>query len=454
MRRVSLALSALFLPGTAAAQDTPERPAVKFNRWQEDWRPLADPARRTQPLDGVKYLPLGGDSYLSLGGGARLRYEHQEQGFGISAAPDDYLIARIEAHADLRLGQHIQAFVQLLDAEAPGKRQIQGPDANRLDLEQGFVALVLPLGRDTIKARAGRQQFAFDLQRFVSARDGPNVRQSFDALWADYETPRWRFIGYLTQPVVNRDARAFDDGSSRAQTFSGLRVEYKLAGRHELSFYWSRYTQDGARFVDARGDETRDVFDLRFAGQAGRWDWDLEAMAQRGRVGAASVEAWALGLLGGYALALPAAPRIGLQIDVASGDRRAGDGRVETFNPLFPNGYYFTIAGFTGDANLIHVKPSLTLRPVKPLKLLLAGAAQWRLTSADAVYRQPNVAIPGTAGRPGRYTGAYAQLRADWTIAPGLSAALEGVYFAIGRVLRDAGGSDGRYLGIELKYGF
>nr|WP_281034719.1 alginate export family protein [Rhizobium ruizarguesonis] len=34
------------------------------------------------------------------------------------------------------------------------------------------------------KASCGRQDFAFALQRFVSSRDGPNVRQSF-TVWAD-----------------------------------------------------------------------------------------------------------------------------------------------------------------------------------------------------------------------------------------------------------------------------
>jgi hypothetical protein len=38
----------------------------------------------------------------------------------------------------------------------------------------------------------GRQQIAFDLQRFISVRDGRNVRQSHDAAWADYERGRWR----------------------------------------------------------------------------------------------------------------------------------------------------------------------------------------------------------------------------------------------------------------------
>ncbi len=81
-------------------------------------------------------------------------------------------------------------------------------DRNVLDLEQAFVALTEPLAGGVFKARIGRQEMAFDLQRFVAVRDGPNVRQTFDALWADWETAQWRFIAYATQPVQKSRRRA------------------------------------------------------------------------------------------------------------------------------------------------------------------------------------------------------------------------------------------------------
>jgi hypothetical protein len=41
-------------------------------------------------------------------------------------------------------------------------------------------------------------------------------------------------------------------------------------------------------------------------------------------------------------------------------------------SPLFPNGYYVTLAGYTGFVNFIHVKSSITLHPTKSLKLMFA----------------------------------------------------------------------------------
>jgi hypothetical protein len=437
------------------------RPAINFNRWNEDWHALASPCVPRAPLDGLKYLPLSDDgvNYLSLGGNLRERYEiNNTPLFGSSASTrgDSYLIQRAELHADLRVGPW-QFFTQLEDARAFGKNSLSPPDSDKLDVEQAFAALVETNGEDTWKARIGRQQMAWDLQRFVAARDGPNVRQSFDAIWGDWERGPLRVIGYVSRPVQNRDQDHFDDTSNRHQRFNGIRLEYQGVGPGDVSGYYSRYQRDGARFIDAVGDEARDVYDLRYSGKvaagAGSADFDVEGMWQRGHVGSAQVSAWAIGSMAGYTWSAPAwHPRVGLQFDAASGDRHPGDGHVNTFNPLFPNGYYFALAGYTGYANLVHLKPSVSFKPVPALNVMLALAGQWRATTADAIYVQGNGSVPGSAGHGQRWTGAYAQMRTDWSINRYLTAAIEAVHFQAGEGLRQLGGRNGDYVGIEAKF--
>ena len=444
--------------GTAAPVCSAKRPQVMFNRWQEDWSVLANPCVPAKPLDDLKYMPLGGDpdSWLSLGANLRERMEFNDAPlFGIGPGrADTYVIQRAEVSADAHLAPHWQFFVQLEDARAFGKDAVSPVDKNPLDLEQAFVAWVSPLDGGTVKLRIGRQEMAFDLQRFISVRDGPNVRQAYDGVWADYEHDKWRFIGYATQPVQYRDVSAFDDVSNRHLTFSGVRFERQDAGPGDLSGYYSRYNRSNARFLDATGDEHRDVFDLRYTGKTGHTDWDVESMFQSGHVGTKPIFAWAVGSLAGYTLAAPWTPRFGIQIDAASGDRHTNDGRVETFNPLFPNGYYFTLASYTGYANIIHIKPSITLKPSSRLALLAAIGFQWRETTGDAVYQQGSVIVPGTAGHGTRWTGAYAQLRAEWTIADNLIGSVEAVHFQVGNSVRSVGGSNADYMGVELKYGW
>jgi hypothetical protein len=450
---------ALADPELADAPPSPERPAIAFNRWQEDWSVLADPALRTEPLDDLKYLPLGADpkTYLSLGLNLRERYESSDaNGFGTRNTPAaNYLISRLETHADLRLGPEIQLFAQLESAFAPGKEQLTPVDQNRLDLEQGFAAYVVPVDGDTLKLRLGRQEFGFDLQRFVSVRDGPNLRQAFDAAWADYETELWRFISFYGQPVQYQNLRAFDDYSNGHLTYGGVRLERREVGPGELSAYFSQYRNEGAQFLTVQGHEQRDIVDVRYVGKLDSWDWDLEAMSQTGQIRNEPIKAWAFGNLAGYTWPLEFwAPRIGLQFDGASGNSNPHDGRLETFNPLFPNGYYVTLSGYTGYVNFIHLKPSLTLHPTHSVTLLAALGAQWRETTADAVYTQPNIPVAGTAGKGGDYTGTYGQLRADWQVTSHVSTALEFVHFAVADVIRQAGGHDADYLGVEIKYGW
>ena len=86
--------------------------------------------------------------------------------------------------------------------------------------------------------------------------------------------------------------------------------------------------------------------------------------------------------------------------------------------------------------------------------LLGALGFQWRETTADAVYQQANAVVPGTAGHGSLWTGMYVQLRADWIIAANLVGSVEAVHFQVGDSIRDAGGSNADYVGVELKYGW
>lgn len=433
------------------------RPEIKLERFTEDWSVLADPVRRTRPFDGGKYIALSpGDpaSYVSLGLDLRERWE-------LVAAPnfatggnrqDSYLLHRLQAHADIHLDANWRIFVQGEDVRAPGKRDLTTVDANPLDLRLALVEYTTRFGPAVLQVRAGRQDFEFDLQRFLSSRDGPNVRQSFDALWAALDDAPWRVAGFISRPVQYSFAGELDDHFNRRFRFSLLRVERDVAGPGSVSGYYALYQRDARRFLDASGDERRHILDIHVAGTASGFDWDGEAMGQVGHVGPSAIRAWALGARLGYTLGMTVwTPRLGVQADAASGDRRAGDRVLGTFNPLFPNGYYFNLAGFTGYANLLHLKPSVTVSPAPGLAVAVAAGLQWRMTTADGVYVQSADAVPRTAGYGGGWTGLDVQLRGDYRFTANLTGAVEAVRFQVGSALRAAGGHDASYLGTELK---
>ncbi len=433
VRRAALALG-LLGAGPAFAADPPERPSILSNRWQEDWSPLAD--RRCAPSrsmpSNISRWAMGRAGSPSAAAGAA--------GSRRTMPP-----VRLRAGAGGQL-VHQPAGGACRSARRPGAALRPAPE--RLRRASGSRGRPTATGSilskasrpsssrsaGTVKLRIGRQQFAFDLQRFVSVRDGPNVRQSFDAVWGDYEIGRWRFIGYYTQPVETRDGHAFDDRSSRHNRFYGARIERQVLGTNELSAYWSRYTDDAAD----GGPERRDVWDMRFAGKKVAIDWDMEAMFQHGHVGPMKARGWAVAGRLGYTLAETSwKPRLGLQFDAASGDDDPEDRTLGTFNLLFPNGAYLNLAGYSAYANFIHVKPSLTVAPGGGVTLMTALAAEWRATRAGCGLCPAEQSRAGHGRRRSRWIGAYGQLRADWkTPVPGLTAALEGVHFRAGDTIR------------------
>ena len=64
----------------------------------------------------------------------------------------------------------------------------------------------------------------------------------------------------------------------------------------------------------------------------------------------------------------------------------------------------------------------------------------------------PSFPVAGTAGRRGRYTGTYVEFRADWRLTANYAIGLGAVHYAIGRAVRQAGGHDANYVGVELRY--
>ena len=416
-----------------------------FNRWQENWSALANPCVPKRPFDSLKYIPLFGnpDAYISLGVVLRERLEMNDAPlFGLGSGHDDtYLLQRLEVHADVRLGPHVQIFTQFEDARPFGKDNVTPVDKNPLDLRQAFVAITEPLGPGTVKFRVGRQEMAFDLQRFISVRDGPNVRQAFDAIWADYETGPWRWIAYATQPVQYRDNTDFDDVSNRDLTFSGVRVERKGVGPGDLSAYYSRYNRSNAHFLDATGDEHRDVFDARYAGNVDHIDWDVEAMYQSGHVGSKTIGAWAVGSLAGYTLAsVPWTPRLGIQVDAASGDTPSGRRPHRHVQSVVSERLLLRARGlyrlYEPDSRQAVADRQAEQQADAARR---RGPAMARDHRGRGVCSKASAVVPGTAGHGSRWTGFYTQLRADWAVSANLAAALEAVHFQVGTVAARSG---------------
>ena len=431
-----------------------------LTRWSEDHRDLADPARHATPLDALKHIPLGADPehYLSLGGQLRLKaVDFDAPLFGLGgAAADGYWFQRLNLHSDWQLGPQLRVFAEISDAQVHGKRTpATVADANRSDLQLAFADLSATAAGGKLTLRLGRQELAFDaMQRFVALREGPNVRRAYDGARLTWSDGALDVNAFLTEPVEIRDDQAFDDRDSDGIRFSGLRVRHGAGAPSQLDGYWYRYERDEARFGGVLAEERRNVFGLQSAGRRGVFDWDVEAVYQTGRFGPADIRAWAFGSVLGLRFDTWAwQPRVALQVDVASGDRQAGDDRLQTFNPLFPRGAYFSQSGLTDFSNLVNAGLFLSARPLPQATLGIGGGRMARQSREDAAYAQPLLPIPDSINGDS-VIGDYLRLNASYRCNRHLTLATELLHYVPASGLRSAGARTADYAELVIRFLF
>lgn len=397
----------------------------------------SDAAGRCMALEGGGEVQL--DASLRLRG---MYYDPTR--FGIGGREDGYGLLRALGSAALRCGDW-DGLVQLgVHAEHGRHGGPGGTDRGALDLQQGYVRW----RGERLSWQLGRQEAAYGSSRLLSVRDGPNIRLAFDGVRGRWHQGRWTLDAMALRPVDNRMG-AFDDRSDAGQFLVGSYATWQQ-GRagNGLDLYLLGYGRDDARFATATGDERRRSLGARWFALQPRWDSNVELVAQRGTLSRAqgnlAIRAWTLASDSG--LRWPARrwqPRLGLKLDIASGDRDAGDGRLGTFNAMYPKSAYFSEASLLAPANLIDVQPTLTLNPRPGLSTELGWQLAWKHRRRDAVYTTPAplAAVPGTVGTPRRIGRQY-KWETTWQANPHWTWKGQLAWFDAGPGLRAAGGRD------------
>jgi hypothetical protein len=442
---------AAVLAGAGAGQAAE---AFKPIRADETYAHLAT-ADRTG-LDVLRYIPVGGDAYLTLGGEARLRIDAVDAPrFGVAGEQaDTYGLVRGLFSADLHLSDRVRVYGELGWHRDVDKTDAPAlTDRDGLDAQVAFVD-VTPDADRLWRLRLGRQELMLSpTQRFVSVREGPNIRQSFDGLRVTRQTKGLRLDAFYVTPVTIARG-AFNDPSNRAQHFYGVYAAGRLATRLNLDVYALELDRDGARFGAVTGDERRRSLGARLAGQVGAADFEAEGMIQRGAFAGRKIRAWGGSVGGGYTLAAPWKPRIGLRLDAGSGDKDPNDGRLQTFNPLFPKGAYFNESGLTSWSNLMAVRPSLGLSPTKAISLEVSYLDRARQTGGDAAYLQPSVVLPGSLASRAKAVGHALQADASWQATRNVKLQVEALHQEVDAAVKAAGGRDGDFVMAIVQYRF
>ena len=437
-------------------------PPYRLLRYDEDYSYLRNPANRSDFWDAVKFVPLNpqGDWNLSLGGEARERYEYfHNPSWGQPPNGNGYFLQRYLLHGDLWMGRHLRLFGQLQSSMEDGRRGGPRPtDEDELDLHQAFLDVKFNMGADgSIVLRSGRQELAYGSQRIISVREGPNVRQSFDGFRAIYSTGEVRIDGFATRPAeTNR--HIFDDGTDNNRGLWGIYSVFPLpvlpGGNMDL-YYVGYYNRHG-QFEQGTSRELRHSIGTRLWSTAMPLDYNIEFIYQWGSFGNGDIRAWTAASDTGYTVeSLPMRPRFGLKANIASGDQNPNNPNLQSFNPLFPKGAYFSEDNLIGPVNFIDFNPSVDLHLANNLHLTVNCDFFWRESERDGIYNNAVVLVRSSKNSNARFIGSQPQAQLEWDIDRHATFILIYAHFIAGPFLRETGpAKDVDYITTWLAYKF
>ncbi len=478
--QIAVCLAAVLAVGLPAAHVSAAQPeASRFEqsrplrpgppRYLERYRFLRDPARRSDFFDPIRHIEINDSSWLQLGGGLRLRYDSVEDpAFGLRGVQgeDNYFQTRASLHADLHLlDDALRGFLQIHDTRSRGKESFSPFDKSHTEVHQAFVDFGLPAGAgDNFIARVGRQEMAYGSMVLTTTRDVPNVRLTFDGLrlsWAGAGGAR--LDAFAVRPVVNVNGDnpftvdSFDDRSDERVELFGLYGTAPVTDVLDADVYaFSRQSERYSLGRIVNADEDRHTVGTRLFGDAAAIDWSWDLIYQFGELAEQDIRAWAVKGNTGYTFDDTLwKPRLGLMLDMASGDDHPGDDESNTFDPLYPaNGKFYGNASLTTQANLIAVGPNVEFSPhpdwvVAPKVLLL-----WRESEDDAAYTPGLNPIPNTMGVSGRRLGTAYESFVRWTPTANLTLDFEYNYYDVSDVIRKAGGQDTQFVSVRTSFFF
>lgn len=400
--------------GSSAGPEVPDR-SFKLLREDEDWSFLADPAKRQDFWDPLKYIRLReghDDWFMTIGGEAREVWEQiGNDNWGQQPFWNGYLNQRYMPYFDVHYGRHVRTFVELKSGinsfRYGGPRPI---DEKKLDFQAAFLQVGTAPGQNFIELRVGRHELEYGSGRLIDVREGPNVRLSFGGFVVKSKIRRWLVDGFALRPDVDNFG-FFDNTPNHGVGFWGVYAIRALPHNTSLDLYYLGLDRKEATFERGTAQEVRHTLGGRIsrpiATERPGWDFDDEALWQFGSFGSDNIQAWTVATETGYRFTtVRLKPRVSAKADISSGDH-PNSPTLGTFNPLFPKGNYFGVLATTGPGpiNFIDVHPRVEVTFPYGVTGSFDWIVQWRESLDDGVYAVPGFLIRAADGSRARFVG-------------------------------------------------
>lgn len=403
--------------------------------------------------DELKYISLNESKsvFLTLGGEYRARFESFiNQNY--TSENDSYYSQRLNLNASLHLGSKIRFFGELYHGYTSGGDRLIEDD--QIDLHQGFVELTLMKYKvSSMSLRLGRQEIGYGASRLIGIREGPNMRRSFDLVKFAYKNGN-KSINVIYGKELNYGSEAFDNESNilnedaQNPLIWGAYIQDNALGQmHSLDFYYFGFHSNTSRFNDVIGEEIRHSLGVRSYGNLGsRFSYNTELIYQFGEIGTSNISAYNFETDWKYRLIDSGLkPTLGLRLDFSSGDKNVGDGKTQTFNPMFVNPAIYSLAGVNTPANLTGFHPNLTLYPADGFSIYIDYALFFRAQSNDGLYTPPRFLLREANGVNEKHIGDVFGLQFKWEINRNISLDFRSSYFIAGEFISATGESENTF---------
>jgi len=436
-----------------AAGDGTTSAGYNPSRWAEDWSRLADPRKRDDPLDRLKFLPLTADDrvYVTLSGEFRLRVNLLTNP-GLRESPHQRQdVSRVFAGADVHLGPVVRLYGELAHGGLSG-RNLGAPNAtmeNHLIVQQAFAELHGEVAGLAIGGRYGRQEFTDGASTLISQRDNSTIRTVVNGLRGWVRSTRARADLFDLHPTIYGVEGTRDDDVDHQRRFSGvtagLVLPPRVLGRSQLfldPFVW-RLRNRAQTWGPRTAREERSYLGARLWGEAGRAVIDWTVDHQSGTSDGRPIDAWQVFAAQTYRLGKAnTAPRVGAHVDYASGGGAYDRGTLHSALSPYANGPYFSYALFLAPTNLLAAAGNVTVSPIDRVRLTTEYQIVDRPAQDDAVYRSNGAPFAGTQRVAGHHVANVVRAELVWSVAPRVAVTGRYEHLQAGPALTRAGYAD------------
>ncbi len=387
----------------------------------------------------------------------KMRFEGRDNNFDFDSAangPQDatWLLQRFRLGLGYDVNPWLKLYIQGQDVrELGGSRPnnigvatAEGDDV--FDILKAFIQLGNP--KKGFSSTLGRQFLSYGDQRLVGPLEWLNQARTFDAVKFRYTASKCSLDFFVASPVAFNNnmwnqSPFLDNDEAQNDMFSGLYLSTLFVPFNlTTDFYLFNKRDDGnANFGPRLGDSDYYTVGTLWKGDPKKlagWDYTTEMAYQWGEVSGRDLTAfaghWAIGH---NWLSHPWKPRVGIQYNYSTGDSNAADGKIGSFQNLYPtNHLFYGYMDTTGWVNMHNPQLNISFSPTAKLKMMIDYHLYWNATNSDAWYRVNGVTrvrpLNGVAtGAGSRFRGQEIDLTAIYKVNPhvGLMAGYS-AYFA------------------------